>query len=109
MKIAYFDCQFGAAGDMLNAALLAAGVDEQAWLGELRKLKLPDTSFQLRIADVMRCNIACKKLDVFDAEGEKLDAVYARQVNDERLPEFQQTDEPRHGAHMHQHSPAHAH
>ena len=40
MKIAYFDCFSGAAGDMIVGACLAAGADEAAFQAELSKLKL---------------------------------------------------------------------
>ena len=41
MKIAYFDCPSGAAGDMIMGALVDAGVPFEAFRAELRKLALP--------------------------------------------------------------------
>ena len=41
MKIAYFDCPSGAAGDMIMGALVDAGVPFEAFRAELRKLPLP--------------------------------------------------------------------
>ena len=41
MKIAYFDCPSGAAGDMIMGALVDAGVPFDAFRAELRKLALP--------------------------------------------------------------------
>lgn len=76
MRIAYFDCHFGAAGDMLNAALLSAGLDEQQWLAELTKIALPESVFQVTVSDVMRCNLASKKMDVLDSSGVKFDQLY---------------------------------
>ena len=63
-NIAYFDCQFGAAGDMLLGALLDAGLDKQLWLGELKKLALPKDSFEIAVASVQRSSITAKKVDV---------------------------------------------
>lgn len=64
MKIAYFDCQFGAAGDMLLGALIGAGLSIDAWLAELKKIPLPQDSFEVQIEDVVRCSIASKKVSV---------------------------------------------
>jgi pyridinium-3,5-bisthiocarboxylic acid mononucleotide nickel chelatase len=41
VKIAYFDCPSGAAGDMIMGALVDAGVPFEAFRAELRKLALP--------------------------------------------------------------------
>ncbi|MBX9688291.1 MAG: LarC family nickel insertion protein, partial [Candidatus Obscuribacterales bacterium] len=63
-KHAHFDCQFGAAGDMLLASLLDAGVDKEAWLQEIKKLALPQNSFKVNFKKVKRCSISASKLDV---------------------------------------------
>lgn len=64
MKVAYFDCQFGASGDMLLGALFGAGLPIDAWLAETRKIALPPDSFSISVSDVVRCAIAAKKVDV---------------------------------------------
>lgn len=64
MKVAYFDCQFGAAGDMLCASLLANGLDFNAWNEELKKIAVPPGSFEVTVEDVMRCLISSKKVNV---------------------------------------------
>jgi len=64
MKLAYFDCAFGAAGDMLLGALVAAGLPIERWLSELEKIDLPAGSFAVEISDVVRCTILAKKVDV---------------------------------------------
>lgn len=64
MQIAYFDCVFGAAGNMLLGALLGAGLPEAEWKAELSKIALPQNGFTLTIEDVVRCTIASKLLTV---------------------------------------------
>ncbi|PWU00738.1 MAG: nickel pincer cofactor biosynthesis protein LarC [Candidatus Melainabacteria bacterium] len=69
MKVAYFDCQFGAAGDMLLAALIGAGLPIEPWLTELKKIDLPANSFKITVDDVMRCTVASKKVSVLSPKG----------------------------------------
>jgi uncharacterized protein (TIGR00299 family) protein len=104
MKVAYFDCQFGAAGDMLNACLLAAGLDEGKWLTELSGIALPSDSYRVQIQDVMRCGINCKSISVLDQTGVKLDTVYDHQV-----AECHAHDHGHPHSHAHTHSNEHRH
>lgn len=67
-KIAYFDCSYGAAGDMLLGALLSAGLPQDKWLSEVGKIALPANSFRVEISDVIRCSIRAKKVDVYIRE-----------------------------------------
>lgn len=64
MKVAYFDCQFGAAGDMLCASLLANGLDPELWIAELKKIAIPPGCFEIEVEDVIRCSISSKKMTV---------------------------------------------
>ncbi len=64
MKVAYFDCEFGAAGDMLVGSLLSAGASLEHIVRELNKLNLPLTSFELSQEKVTRCSILCTKFNV---------------------------------------------
>ncbi|MBW2604469.1 MAG: LarC family nickel insertion protein [Deltaproteobacteria bacterium] len=57
MKIAYFDCFSGAAGDMIVAASVEAGVPADLLIQELSKLKLPE-NVEYKITKVMRAGIA---------------------------------------------------
>ena len=47
MKVGYFDCFSGAAGDMIVAACLDAGAPEPHLLAELDKLKLPNLRIKI--------------------------------------------------------------
>src|SRR5579885_2261860 len=64
MTIAYFDCQFGAAGDMLVSALLSAGLPESRWRAALDGIDLPAGSFEVSIDDAVRGSIAARHLTV---------------------------------------------
>jgi uncharacterized protein (TIGR00299 family) protein len=64
LKIAFFDCAFGASGDMLLGSLIGLGLPEREWEAELNKIALPAGSFQIKITDVTRCSLAAKKVDV---------------------------------------------
>src|SRR5690606_3710434 len=68
MKIAYFDCFHGAAGDMLLAALLDAGLDLGALEAALGGLGL--TGYALRPARLVSHGITGTRLDVEVAPGQ---------------------------------------
>lgn len=72
--VAYFDCRFGAAGDMLTAALLDCGIDLDAWQREVAKIALPPGSYSLTVKRVLRQALAASKLDVCDEHGGLMDA-----------------------------------
>ncbi len=62
MKTLFIDCDMGAAGDMLSAALLELTQNKEAALAELNALGLPHTQF---IAEtVKKCGISGTKLRV---------------------------------------------
>jgi pyridinium-3,5-bisthiocarboxylic acid mononucleotide nickel chelatase len=62
MKIAYFDCPSGAAGDMIMGALVDAGVPFDAFRAELRKLALP--GWDLLRREVKKGAFRATKIDV---------------------------------------------
>lgn len=64
MKVAYFDCEFGAGGDMLNAALISAGASLDHLQQELAKLNLPYGSYEIHCEDAIRCDVKCKHFNV---------------------------------------------
>ena len=69
INAAHFDCQFGASGDMLVASLLDAGkLDIQSYLLELKKVALPNDSFEVRIDATDRCGIKASKFSVTSKE-----------------------------------------
>jgi hypothetical protein len=69
MTIAYFDCFSGAGGDMIVAALIDAGIDRQAFLDEMARLKLPP--FDLKVEPVERQGLAGLRFEVIIPEGEQ--------------------------------------
>ncbi|MBU6450438.1 MAG: nickel pincer cofactor biosynthesis protein LarC [Cyanobacteria bacterium REEB67] len=93
LKTAYFDCAFGAAGDMLVGACLDCGVDVAFVEAELRKLDLPSASFTTSAGRVHRASIYATKFEVTLAHDE-----------------HGQSDGPEHGhGHEHGHSHEHSH
>jgi pyridinium-3,5-bisthiocarboxylic acid mononucleotide nickel chelatase len=62
MRVAYFDCPSGAAGDMIMASLLDAGVPLGALKAELGKLAL--AGWELRAREVMKGAFRATKVDV---------------------------------------------
>ncbi len=61
MKIAYFDCFAGAAGDMLVASMLDAGLDPDLLRDRLATLPLPP--FELKITKTTRAGIAATRFE----------------------------------------------
>jgi uncharacterized protein (TIGR00299 family) protein len=62
VRLAYFDCPSGAAGDMVMGALVDAGVPFESLRAELAKLKLP--GFTLERREVMKGVFRATKVDV---------------------------------------------
>ena len=62
MRIAYFDCPSGAAGDMIMGALVDAGAPFEALRGELAKLRL--SGFTLERREVMKSAFRATKVEV---------------------------------------------
>lgn len=62
MKVAYFDCFSGAAGDMILAALISAGLDGHVLREDLARLNL--TGYDIRTATVNKQGFAAVKFDV---------------------------------------------
>lgn len=95
MNTAFFDCPFGAAGDMLLGALIDAGLNVEQWKAELVKIDLPQGSFSVRAEKLLRCGVHSTKLHVF------LSAEAAHEHDHEQgLP---------HEHHAHSHDRSHEH
>jgi len=62
VRTAYFDCQTGAAGNMILASLIDAGADVRAIEKQLRKL--PVKGWSLKLAKVRRRGVAARHLEV---------------------------------------------
>ncbi|MCG8407372.1 MAG: nickel pincer cofactor biosynthesis protein LarC [Phycisphaerales bacterium] len=62
MRIGYFDCFSGAAGDMILGALLAAGLESDQLRSDLSQLNLDD--YQLDIRQIQKQGFAAVKVDV---------------------------------------------
>ena len=62
MKVAYFDCPSGAAGDMIMASLIDAGAPVDRLRDELAKLGLP--GWELSVREVMKGPFRATKVDV---------------------------------------------
>jgi pyridinium-3,5-bisthiocarboxylic acid mononucleotide nickel chelatase len=95
LKTAYFDCAFGAAGDMLVGACLDCGVDITFVEAELRKLDLPRASFTTSAGRVHRASIYATKFEVTLA-------------HDEHGHSHEHGHTQEHG-HSHEHGHAHEH
>ena len=62
MKVVYFDCPTGAAGDMIMACLIDAGAPLDRLREELAKLRL--SGWELRVREVMKGPFRATKVDV---------------------------------------------
>ncbi len=62
MRTLYFDCFSGAAGDMINGALIDLGVDISHVREELRKIPIED--YEIRANDTKRTGLHAIKFDV---------------------------------------------
>jgi uncharacterized protein (TIGR00299 family) protein len=103
LKTAYFDCAFGAAGDMLVGACIDCGVTPEYIQSELRKLNLPVESFVTTAGKVHRASIYATKFDVWlDHKSD--------QKGDHRSGDKMSTPLPENGeVHGHEHCHEHSH
>jgi len=61
MKIGYFDCFAGAAGDMIAAAMLDAGLDKDFLVGQLESLDIK--GLEINISPTKRCGIRALRFE----------------------------------------------
>lgn len=110
MKIAYFDCAFGAAGDMLLGACLDAGLSLTVLESKLALLGLPDDEYALSVQKVHRCSILASHLNV-RLKGEEHKSVDHKHKHDHKHSHDHKHDhdheQDQH--HLHSHPPDHGH
>ena len=68
MRIAYFDCFFGASGDMILGSLIDAGLSPRGLREELKKLRIP--TIYLKAKNVLKADLSATQVIVEDM-GEK--------------------------------------
>ena len=69
-SIAYFDCQFGASGDMLLAALLDLGLDFNEWLKEINNIALIKDNVTITVTKELRCGINANRLIITEKKSD---------------------------------------
>jgi uncharacterized protein (TIGR00299 family) protein len=109
MRIAFFDCSFGAAGDMLVAACLDAGATLEVLEEQLAGLNLPEGSYKLVRHAVNRCFIRSTKFDV-----QLLSQIHTQEAGASHIAEHAHESDHEHGhthghTHGHDHSHEHSH
>jgi|JI6StandDraft_1071083.scaffolds.fasta_scaffold00283_26 uncharacterized protein (TIGR00299 family) protein len=102
MKIAYFDCSFGAAGDMLVAACLDAGASLTTLEEQLAGLHLPVGSYRLVQNAVNRCSLRATKFDV-----QLLNHVHSPGASGSGSESSERGDHPSRDGHGHEHGHSH--
>lgn len=109
MKIAYFDCSFGAAGDMLLGAFLDAGFSLDALQEELSKLHLPQGEFQLSLSKVHRTSLLASYLQVQIEPVSHEEASKHGHEHEHVGPPHDHHHEHEHHHHHHHHEHGHTH
>lgn len=100
MRILYLDCGMGAAGDMLQGALvsLLSKEDQGSFLTEMNKIGLEDVDISL--TDDIKCGISCTHVNVKvgSVEEESLDVCENSQIDHDH----------HHEGHTHNHNHSHS-
>ncbi|MBC7998267.1 MAG: nickel pincer cofactor biosynthesis protein LarC [Leptolyngbya sp.] len=118
MKTVFFDCPFGAAGDMLLGALIDSGLSFEQWKSEMQKIALPANSFELRFEKLLRGGVHSTKMHVFLSTDDAHHFDHAHNLAHPHSHEPQQSDEHGHShddihshddGHLHGHTHEHAH
>lgn len=108
MKVLYFDCGMGAAGDMLTAALLELLPDSDAFIQEMNALELPGVCVKREPS--VKCGITGTHVSVtvHGEEEESLDHphIHAHEHDPAHVHEHNHEHDP---AHTHEHSHEHEH
>lgn len=109
MKTLYLECNMGAAGDMLTAALLELHPDREDFLKRLNGLGLPGVT--VSAAPSVKCGITGTHVSVTinGQEEESLDAAHAHMHAHEHGHDHGHGHEHHHHDHDHEHSHDHGH
>ncbi len=108
LKTAYFDCTFGAAGDMLVGACIDCGVPHEYIEEQLRKLNLPGESFTTTAGRVHRASIHATKFDVWVDDRSEEGHAHGHDYNHDQDQDHDHEHEHEH-EHDHDHKHEHGH
>ncbi|MDE6312096.1 MAG: nickel pincer cofactor biosynthesis protein LarC [Lachnospiraceae bacterium] len=110
MKTLYLECNMGAAGDMLMAALLELHPDGKGFLQRLNQLGIPQVTVEQQ--QVMRCGIGGSHMVVRVAgvEEESIDVKTGQEIESHHShPASHNHEMENHHTHNHSHSMSHHH
>ena len=109
MKVLYFQCYMGAAGDMLNAALLDLIDDKEGFLDEFRKLGIPGVEVDL--TRTQKCSVTGYSLSVMVNGTEEVseDVHLSTHDHDHEHEHDHHHDHEHEHAHDHHHEHEHEH
>ena len=116
MKTLYLDCQMGAAGDMLTAALLELIPDADAFIEKMNGLGIPGVRFERETAEKCGIKGTHMKVTVHGEEEESRDVhhhshehPHKHTYEHEHTHDHEHHHEHEHSHHHHEHSHDHAH
>ena len=109
MKVLYFECNMGAAGDMLNAALLDMIDDKESIIEKFRSFNIPDVTIDLTKS--MKCGITGSHLSVKVGGREEMsyDVPLDKHHHDDTDPAAQEHHHDHEHEHHHDHEHEHHH
>lgn len=107
MKELFWELSMGAAGDMLLASLVSAGIDKERLLADLGKLNVDGWS--LEFEPVMRCGISSVKAEVTDHTDESAHNHGGHKHDHEHKHSHEHEHKHHHHEHNHGHSHGHNH
>ncbi len=86
MRTLYFDCFAGASGDMILGAMVAAGVESQALLGQLSLLDVPGYTIEFQTVDRSGISATYARVQTLDEQthrhlGHVLKIIYDSQLS----------------------------